>query len=296
MASEIERLKKHRGHLQQRGGEMGTRQSEATSRIAEIEQRRRSFLAEAGEGNAGARRELKKLDSELLDARTDAESFRAAAAKINGELKDVQAQLARAERAAAIVALENELVVLGRADGEVERAIVGVKAASAGTYAATDAVTAALTAIDPVRWGSSFAGEIRRDITNSITRQLDMRPPGWPVPPKVFEMIGPRFKGVIAQLKYESGEWQASKRGHCKPTLQLEATLRRPPAAALPQEASRLFSIRADHNHTQRKFQRLRVFGPCPIASPSAFEGEADVPPGPVKSRWVWRSPHCNLC
>jgi hypothetical protein len=215
MAQESERLKREIAGLEKRRDELSTKQSEAAARIAEIEQRRQSFLAEAGEGNTGARRELKKLDTDRQDAATDHEALSAAHSKVTRELQDVQALLAGAERLEAIRFVETEIAALGQADGVLEEAVAGLKAASAALFAAGDELTGQLAAFDPVRWGPAFASEIKRDIAASITRQLDMlgKPPGWPIPPKVFELIAPRFKAIIAQLQYESGQWHSAGQG-----------------------------------------------------------------------------------
>jgi hypothetical protein len=213
--SEIERLKKQETNLRQRIAELGTKQTAATATLAEKEQRRQSFLAEAGEGSGAARASLRKLDADIVDAKTDVDIFAAAVAKSTAELADVVTQRARAERAAAITSLENEISALRQPDTALQQALEAVTKASTGLFSAASVVTDKLAEIDSSRWGPAFAGEVRLAIQSSITAQLNLlfRPKGWPTPLGVSDLLTGKLTAITAQLRYESGEWQSAGKG-----------------------------------------------------------------------------------
>ncbi len=205
MATEVEKLRKEVASLEAKKSEHEQKHAAAGQRKAELDSRRRALLAQIADGDDGARRDLRRLDGERQEAEENEQAFAAAGTKVGLELETARVALGRAERQAAITALEGQIALLAPLDNEVEEALALVKQKSEALFSATKEIAAQLHSMDATRYDDAFGYKLTALVREAIYHRFEeMGFPNAERRPSFIERAAPRLHAAIEQLKYES--------------------------------------------------------------------------------------------
>lgn len=177
--------------------------------MTELESQQQTLLTQIAEGNEGARRDLRRLDGEMQEVRENEQAFAAAAADVTTRIGAAKEALTRAERQAAISALENQIALLAPLDNGVESALAALKERSAALFTAVTGVAEQLHAMDENRFDGRFGYNLTSAVREAIHHRFEEM--GFPNAEKrasFLERTTHQLRSAIEQLKYESLQGQ----------------------------------------------------------------------------------------